>query len=132
MDYLTAADKCILDIHKLDELRRDAYENAIIYKERTKPWHDKKIARREFNVGGPVLLFNSRLHIFPGKSRSRWSGPFEVTKVMQSGVVKIRNQSSRSFIINGQRSKHYDDNNNIPTYYPRHTLAESPLIAPTT
>lgn len=35
MDYLVAGEKHILDIHKLEELRRNAYENAIIYKERT-------------------------------------------------------------------------------------------------
>lgn len=101
MDYLTVVDKHILDIHKLDELCCDAYKNVIIYKEQTKAWHDKKIARREFNVGDPILLFNSRLHLFPGKLCSRWSRPFEVTKVMQSGVVEIRNQSSGSFIVNG-------------------------------
>lgn len=61
MDYLAAGEKRILDIHKLEELRRKAYENAIIYKEITKAWHEKKIVKKEFNVGDPVLLFNSRL-----------------------------------------------------------------------
>lgn len=50
MDYLTAGDKRILDIHRLEELHLDAYENAIIYKERTKAWHEKRIARKEFKV----------------------------------------------------------------------------------
>lgn len=36
MGYLAVGDKRILDIHRLEELRRDAYENAIIYKERAK------------------------------------------------------------------------------------------------
>lgn len=100
MDYLTADNKCVLDIHELDELRRDAYENAIIYKEWTKAWNDKQIMTKDFNVGDIVLLFNSKLLLFPGKLRSRWSGPFEVTKVMQSGVVEIQNQSTFPFILN--------------------------------
>ncbi|XP_058755348.1 uncharacterized protein LOC131628534 [Vicia villosa] len=35
LDYLKVREKRILDIHKLEELRLNAYENAIIYKERT-------------------------------------------------------------------------------------------------
>lgn len=46
MDYLAASDKRILDIHRLEELRRDSYENAIIYKERSKACHDKRIIKK--------------------------------------------------------------------------------------
>jgi hypothetical protein len=35
-----------LQIHELKEIRRDAYENATIYKEKTKAWHDKNILTR--------------------------------------------------------------------------------------
>ena len=76
LNYTATCEKKILDIHKLEELRLDAHENARIYKERTKKWHDKCISRKEFNEGDIVLLFNSRLKLFPGKLRSRWSGPF--------------------------------------------------------
>lgn len=48
MDYEVVGSKRILDIHELEELRLDAYQNAQIYKERTKKWHDKRITRREF------------------------------------------------------------------------------------
>jgi transposase InsO family protein len=61
LDYLASGEKRILDIHKLEELRQNAYENAIIYKERTKAWHDKRIVKKDFNVGDSILLFNSRL-----------------------------------------------------------------------
>lgn len=131
MDYLIVADKCILDIHKLDKPHRDAYENAIIYKERTKACHDKKIARIELNVGDPILLFNSRLCLFPGKLHSRWLGPFGVTKVMQSGAIEIQNQSSGPFIVNGQRLKHYNSGS-TPIYYYCQNWTEPPLVAPTT
>nr|GFC09715.1 reverse transcriptase domain-containing protein [Tanacetum cinerariifolium] len=48
-----------------------AYENSLIYKERTKKLHDEKIKNRIFNVGDQVLLFNSRLKIF-SVSPPRW------------------------------------------------------------
>ena len=68
----------LLQLNELDEFRLNSYENAKIYKERTKRWHDKHILKREFKAGDQVLLFNSRLKLFPGKLKSRWSGPFIV------------------------------------------------------
>ncbi|GJU77314.1 reverse transcriptase domain-containing protein [Tanacetum coccineum] len=38
-----------------------AYENSLIYKEKTKRIHVSKIKNRVFNIGDRVLLFNSRL-----------------------------------------------------------------------
>nr|GFB75803.1 reverse transcriptase domain-containing protein [Tanacetum cinerariifolium] len=58
-----------------------AYENSLIYKEKTKRIHDSKIKDRVLNVGDRVLLFNSRLKIFSGKLKTHWSGPFTITKV---------------------------------------------------
>jgi hypothetical protein len=129
LDYLTAGEKRILDIHKLEELRQSAYENAKIYKERTKAWHDKRIVKKDFNIGDLVLLFNSRLRLFPGKLRSRWTGPFKVSKIMRSGAVEIKNETYRPFIVNGQRLKLYEGGD-IPTDYSSHTLIDPPI--PTT
>ncbi|XP_050918345.1 uncharacterized protein LOC127135747 [Lathyrus oleraceus] len=112
LNYTSAGEKRILDIHELEELRLDAYENAKIYKERTKKWHDKRISRKEFNVGDIVLLFNSTLKLFPGKLKSRWSGPFEITKVFKSGVIEIKSRNSEPFMVNGQRLKHYHNIDN--------------------
>nr|GEZ57069.1 reverse transcriptase domain-containing protein [Tanacetum cinerariifolium] len=53
-----------LQLNKLNELRDQAYENSLIYKEQTKKLHDDKIKNRIFNVGDHVLLFNSKLKIF--------------------------------------------------------------------
>nr|GEV60218.1 reverse transcriptase domain-containing protein [Tanacetum cinerariifolium] len=53
-----------LQLNELNELRDQAYENSLIYKERTKKLHDDKIKNRIFNVGDQVLLFHSRLKIF--------------------------------------------------------------------
>ena len=95
-----------LQLNELDELRNDAYENAKIYKERMKLNHDKSILRKSFEPGMKVLLYNSRLHLFPGKLRSRWSGPFIVHTVYPHGAVEIENpKNGEIFKVNGQRLK---------------------------
>ena len=106
-DLKTAGEKRALQLNELDELRLEAYESARLYKERTKVWHDKHILKREFKDGDMVLLFNSRLRLFSGKLKSKWSGPFKVTKVLSSGAVEIWSESSGSFTVNGQRLKPY-------------------------
>nr|GFA09697.1 reverse transcriptase domain-containing protein [Tanacetum cinerariifolium] len=63
-DLKTAGDHRKLKLNELNELRDQAYENSLIYKERTKKLHDDKIKNRIFNVCDQVLLFNSRLKIF--------------------------------------------------------------------
>nr|GFB91440.1 reverse transcriptase domain-containing protein [Tanacetum cinerariifolium] len=67
-DLKTAGDHRKLQLNELSELRDQAYENSLIYKERNKKLHDDKIKNRIFNVGDQVLLFNSRLKIFSGLS----------------------------------------------------------------
>ena len=90
MDSTLAGEKWVLQLSELDEFRKEAYENAHIYKERTKSLHDKHITRKEFKVGQQVLFFNSRLKLFPGKLKSRWSVPFTVTKVFSHGGQRLR------------------------------------------
>ena len=53
-----------LAISSLDEWRTQAYENAKLFKEKVKRWHDKRIQKREFNVGEYVLLYNSHFRLF--------------------------------------------------------------------
>ncbi|GJW74240.1 reverse transcriptase domain-containing protein [Tanacetum coccineum] len=84
-DIKTAGDHRKVQLNELNELRDHAYENSLIYKEKTKRIHDSKIKNRVFNVGDRVLLFNSRLKIFSGKLKTRWSGPFTVTQVFPNG-----------------------------------------------
>ncbi|CAN6679432.1 unnamed protein product [Malus baccata var. baccata] len=70
-----------LQLNELEEIRHEAYENARIYKEKTKAFHDKMIRGKSFSIGQKVLLFNSRLRLFPGKLHSKWIGLFVVTNV---------------------------------------------------
>ncbi|GJW51655.1 reverse transcriptase domain-containing protein [Tanacetum coccineum] len=103
-DLQTAGDHRKL---QLNELRDQAYENSLIYKERTKKLHDSKIKNRIFNVGDRVLLFNSRLKIFSRKLKTRWSGPFTITKVFPYETIELSQPDGLNFKVNGHRVKHY-------------------------
>ncbi|XP_038896561.1 uncharacterized protein LOC120084816 [Benincasa hispida] len=69
-----------LQLLELDEWRLQVYENAKIYKERMKCWHDKRLCEKNLQASQKVSLFNSKLRLFPGKLKSRWSGPFKLRK----------------------------------------------------
>ena len=119
MDSTLAGEKRLLQLGELDEFRNEAYENARIYKEKTKAWHDKHITRKEFIAGQQVLLFNSRLKLFPGKLKSRWSGPFTVTKVFPHGGAEVSHPEKGTFTVASQRLK---------PYYGGEFLAEKQII----
>nr|GEW66000.1 DNA-directed DNA polymerase [Tanacetum cinerariifolium] len=106
-DLKTVGDHRKLQLNELNELRDQAYENSVIYKERTKKLHDSKIKNRIFNVGDQVFLFNSRLKIFSGKPKTRWSGPFTITQVFPYGIVELSQPNGPNFKVNGHRVKHY-------------------------
>nr|GEY26487.1 reverse transcriptase domain-containing protein [Tanacetum cinerariifolium] len=96
-----------LQLNELSELRDQANENSVIYKERTKKLHDSKIKNRIFNVGDQVSLFNSHLKIFFGKLKTRWSGPSTITHVFPYGTVELSQPNGPNFKVNGHRVKHY-------------------------
>ncbi|XP_016168855.1 uncharacterized protein LOC107611445 [Arachis ipaensis] len=105
---LVAREKRLLQLNEFDEFQNTAYENAKLYKEKTKTWHDKKIATKIFEPGQKVILFNSRLKIFIGKLKFQWLGPFRVTKVSSYDHMEImEEQSNRMFTVNGLILKHY-------------------------
>ena len=97
-----------LQLNELEEIRNEAYISSAIYKARTKAFHDKHILRKSFTPHQKVWLFNSKLRLFPGKLRSRWDGPYVVTKVFDHGAVEIQNPTTGGFLkVNGQRLKPY-------------------------
>ena len=98
----------LLQLQELQELRHDAYENAEIYKEKTKAFHDRHIRRRTFQVNEKVWLYNSRLKLFPGKLRSRRDGPYVVMELFENRSVLISDiKSDKQFKVNGHRLKPY-------------------------
>ncbi|GJZ20916.1 hypothetical protein Tco_0557955 [Tanacetum coccineum] len=108
LDLRKAGENCFLQINDLDEMRLDAYETSISYKERIKRWHDKRIkALTNYEKVDEVLLFNSRLRPFPGKQKSRWYEPFSVCKDMKNGAIELYDEDGNGFIVNKQRVKPY-------------------------
>ncbi|RVW64009.1 hypothetical protein CK203_049351 [Vitis vinifera] len=99
------AKRC-LDLNEMEELRNDAYINSKVAKQRMKRWHDQLISNKEFRKGQRVLLYDSRLHIFLGKLKSRWIDPFIIHQVHLNGVVELLNSNSTdTFKVNGHRLK---------------------------
>ncbi|KAM1230448.1 hypothetical protein ACFX11_040754 [Malus domestica] len=100
-----------LQLNELDEIRREAYDNASIYKQKTKAFHDNMIRGKSFSIGQKVLLFNSRLRLFPGKLRSKWIGPFVITNISSYGAIQIQSlKTGHEFQVNGHRLKPYYEN----------------------
>ncbi|XP_051144095.1 uncharacterized protein LOC127260406 [Andrographis paniculata] len=110
-DLLSAQEKCTKRLLDLTEFRYLAYESAKLYKKMMKFYHDRKLKKKEFAEGSKVLLYDTRLHLFPGKLRSRWTGPYIVRQVLPSGAIRISNvdnpKESDSFLVNGARLKPY-------------------------
>ncbi|CAN6573248.1 unnamed protein product [Malus baccata var. baccata] len=92
-----------LQLSELDEIRHEAYENARIYKEKTTTFHDKMLRGKTFTLGQKVLLFNSRLRLFPVQIKSLRTG--------------------QEFKVNGHRLKPYYEN------FVKHVVEEIPLHA---
>ncbi|XP_075076278.1 uncharacterized protein LOC142162947 [Nicotiana tabacum] len=95
-------------MNALEEFRLVAYEDVRIFKEKTKRWHDRLIKPKEFHEGDKVLLYKSRLILFPKKFKSRWTGPYVVKHVSPYGAIEIQNMDgTESFKVNGHRLKPY-------------------------
>ncbi|GJY65258.1 reverse transcriptase domain-containing protein [Tanacetum coccineum] len=112
MDLTLASKSRLMQHNELAELRDGAYENTRIYKERTKKWHDSRLCGdKDFKVGDQVLLYNSCLKMYPGKLKSKWSGPNIVKTVYPYGAIEITDKDGYSFKVNGQRLKKYYEGN---------------------
>lgn len=70
MDYDKAGKQILLQLDEMDEWRLKAYESCEMYKQKMKYNHDKKIIKREFKPGQQVLVYNTKLNLFPRKLKS--------------------------------------------------------------
>ncbi|XP_070049314.1 uncharacterized protein [Nicotiana tomentosiformis] len=102
-----AANLRVEQLNELDEFRFHAYSSSSLYKDKMKYLHDKYIWNKEFKEDDLVLLFNYRLRMFPGKLKSKWSGPFEVVHVTPFGALDLKNKNDEVFRVNGHRFKYY-------------------------
>ncbi|XP_070028793.1 uncharacterized protein [Nicotiana sylvestris] len=122
LDIEVAGTSRVKKLHEPDEFHYHAFESTRLYMERMNMMHDKNILERSFKHGDVVLLYNSRLKLFPGKLKSRWSGQFRVVEMHSTGAIDIASEDgSRKFNVNGKRQKHYqgmaEEDNMISTLY---------------
>ncbi|GJT82297.1 reverse transcriptase domain-containing protein [Tanacetum coccineum] len=110
LDLIAAGEKQMFQLHELDELRHQTYENSRLYKARTKFWHDGKLRmRKEFKDGNKFLLFHSKYKFKQLKLRSRWLGPYMVKHQYPSGYVELYGKDGKGFIVNGHQLKLYHE-----------------------
>ncbi|KAJ4717050.1 DNA-directed DNA polymerase [Melia azedarach] len=94
---------------KMKKFQKEGYKIAKIPNE-TKEWHDRKAFEKHFAPGHRVLLFNWKSRLFPGKPKTRWLGPFIVTRVFSHGIVEVHHETKGTFKVNGQRLKYCLEN----------------------
>jgi len=80
-----------LQMNELEEVRNESFKNARISKIHIKNLHDRHINRKNFKVGQYVLLYDSKLHLFLGKLKSRWTRPFKIRAISNHGAYDIEN-----------------------------------------
>jgi hypothetical protein len=115
-----------LQMCELEELRNDAYESSKIYKEKAKKWHDRHILRKEFSVGQTVLVYDSKLHVFSRKFKSRWFGPCVIKRDLGHGAFEVQSSAEGTFKVNSQRLKHYKVGDRIDTQANEGTKDDEP------
>ncbi|XP_070014902.1 uncharacterized protein [Nicotiana sylvestris] len=107
LEWDVAANLRVAQLNELDEFRYHDYTSTSLYKEKMKYLYNKYIRNKEFKEGDLVLLVNSRLRMFSGKLKSKWSGSFEVVNVTPFGAFDLKNKNDEVFKVNRHRVKHY-------------------------
>ncbi|XP_070042710.1 uncharacterized protein [Nicotiana tomentosiformis] len=97
IDWNIATNLRVAHLNELDEFQYHAYESSSLYTEKIKYLHEKYIWNKEFKADDLVLLFNSSLRMFPGKLKSKWSGPFEIVGVTPFGALDLKNKNNEIF-----------------------------------
>ena len=121
----------LLQLHELEELRNEAYNNSTIYKDKMKKFHDKHLSRKQFFLKQKVWLYNSRLNLFPSKLKSKWDGPTVVIEIFENRAVLIENPRNQiQFTVNGQRLKPYIEvESQVSTLVPEVYNLQDPNLA---
>ncbi|KAA3477383.1 protein NYNRIN-like [Gossypium australe] len=82
MDWGATGTNCLLELNEMEKFKAQAYENAKLQQ---------------------IFLFNSKLKLFPGKLKSRWSSPFKIVHVYPYGAVEFKDgKIGSTFKVNGQ------------------------------
>ena len=101
-------------LEKMLELEEDRFVVAFqlqVQKAREKASHDRHIKKKQFQIGDPVLLYDSKFMKFPGKFKTHWKGPYIVQEVTDGGAVQLAKLNGEILpsMVNGSRLKKYRD-----------------------
>ncbi|XP_076949355.1 uncharacterized protein LOC143621975 [Bidens hawaiensis] len=97
-----------LELCEIEELWDEAYECASAYKAKMKKVHDAKIRLKSFKIGQKVWLYNTRMKLFPGKLKSKWTGPFVIVGVGNHEQFEMEDLDDHiRQVVNGYRLKPY-------------------------
>ncbi|XP_042059565.1 uncharacterized protein LOC121804086 [Salvia splendens] len=115
MQPQVCAEERKLQLQELEELRLESFDAAMWYKEKTKLWQDKNLWVKELQIGQKELLFHSRLKLMPGKSKSKWTGPYTVVAVRANRAMELQGSDPNSapFLVNGHRVKPFRENSEV-------------------
>jgi hypothetical protein len=83
-----------------------------VQKEREKAYHDRHIKKNAFKQGDLVLIYASKFIKHPGKFKTHWLGPYEISYVTEGGYAQLKtlNGEWKEGLVNGIRLKLYYDN----------------------
>ncbi|XP_028790493.1 uncharacterized protein LOC114746433 [Neltuma alba] len=82
----------VFQLQEIEEMRREAYDNSRMYKEKCKAINDSGILRKSFKLSDKVLKFKARFKFRDGKLKERWDGPYTITKVLGYGVFELKDE----------------------------------------
>ena len=107
MDSTLAGEKRLLQLIELDEFRNEAYETPAFIRRKPKPGTTNTSPERSSQPDNKFFYSIPALKLFPGKLKSRWSGPFTVTKVFPHGGAEVSHLEKGTFTVTIQRLKPY-------------------------
>ena len=87
MAYVGVVEERLLQLVQLEEDHFVTGYHQSVEKERQKAWHDRHIKCKQFQVGGLVLLYDSKFFKHPGKLRTHWMGPHVVINITEGGAI---------------------------------------------
>jgi len=101
---------------QLEEYRFMAGFHQHVKKAREKAWHDRNIKKKQFHINDLVLLYDIKFMKFPGKFKTHWMGPYQVTAITDGGAVQLKklNGTLLPVKVNGGRLKQYRANQPPP------------------
>ncbi|XP_057948211.1 uncharacterized protein LOC131143864 [Malania oleifera] len=92
-----------LQVCELKESKREVYDKAYLATKQMKLLHDNKIKDKQLFPNQQVLFYDSRLHLFPGKLKSRWGDSYIFKHVHPHSAVEIVDpKNDNDFTVNGQ------------------------------